>query len=148
MEGDDPFCRIARGEEPAYFVYEDDDLMVILDHMPARFAHSLVVTKGHYAAVEDVPPRLLAKAWLVASALARYLRREAGAVGVNVITNSGAPARQVVFHFHVHVIPHWPDEPEPHRHPLTKEEAERALSLLSGSARLIKEYLDSLGAEA
>jgi histidine triad (HIT) family protein len=38
----------------------------------------------------------LAKAW-----------RELGAPAVNVVTNAGREAGQMVFHMHIHVIPRW-----------------------------------------
>lgn len=142
-EGSDPFCRIARGELSAYFVYQDDDIMVILDHMPISKGHLLVITKRHYTAVEKVPPATLVKAWLTASALAKFYREVAGAPGVNVGTNSGRPANQVVFHFHIHVVPRW--EPGPprrgERHELTEGEAREVLAMTRQAVPIIKEYL-------
>jgi len=74
LRGDDPFCRIARGEGKAYVAYEDEEFMVILDKAPVSFGHALVITREHYEAVQDVPPPTLARAWLIASAVARHLR--------------------------------------------------------------------------
>jgi len=90
----------------------------------------------------------------VAAAVTRYLRERLGAPGVNVVTNSGAQAGQVVFHFHVHVIPRWRDCPPPifsdegvdvsrvaRRHRLTEEEAREVLSGLRGLPEFIRGYL-------
>ncbi|NAZ31635.1 MAG: HIT domain-containing protein [Acidilobus sp.] len=87
--------------------------------------------------------------------MARYLRERLGAPGVNIVTNSGAQAGQVVFHFHVHVIPRWRDCPPPifsdegvdvsrvaRRHRLTEEEAREVLSGLRGLPEFIRGYPD------
>ncbi len=42
------FCRIVRGEAPAWKVYEDDEFVVILDKYPASYGHLLVVSKEHF----------------------------------------------------------------------------------------------------
>ncbi len=145
MRGDDPFCMIAAGKADAYKVYEDDQVMIILDKKPASLGHVLVITKEHYEAVEDVPPDVLVRAWLSASAVAHYLRKVKGALGVNLITNSGSPAGQVVFHFHIHVIPRWDPGPIVRgvRHDLTDEEARRAQAIYEGLHEVIREYLQS-----
>ena len=145
MRGDDPFCRIARGEGKAYVAYEDEEFMVILDKAPVSFGHALVITREHYEAVQDVPPPTLARAWLIASAVARHLRVNRKAPGVNVLTNSGSAAGQVVFHFHIHVIPRWEEAfRRGVRHDLTEDEALRALELYSGLDNVIKEYLSGV----
>ena len=114
MRGDDAFCRIVRGEERAYVAYSDDDTIVMLDRSPICRGHLLVISRGHYEGVDSAPPEVVSRAFLVAAAVARYLRERLGAPGVNVVTNSGAQAGQVVLHLHVHVIPRWRDCPPPH----------------------------------
>ncbi|MGC9072267.1 MAG: HIT domain-containing protein [Acidilobus sp.] len=147
MEPADTFCRIARGEERAYVIYQDEDIMMILDKAPVSLGHALVITREHYEGVQDAPPRLLAKVWVAASAAATFLRKVREAPGVKVVTNSGSPAGQVVFHFHVHVIPSW--EPGPFRrgvrHDLTEEEAQRAIRLYEGVQDVIRSYLKEVG---
>ncbi len=126
------FCRIVEREAPAYIVYEDEDVMAFLDIYPVSKGHTLVIPKKHFRAVEDTPDELLSKVWLTASRIARKFRLEHGAPGVNIVTNSGETAGQVVFHFHVHVIPRWR-----HMHGfwsgrsrLTEEEAKEVLDML------------------
>ncbi len=43
----------------------------------------------------------------LAHRLAKALRDELGAVGVNLRQNSGSRAGQDVFHFHLHVVPRY-----------------------------------------
>ena len=144
------FCDIARGEAPAYVVYENSDLLVILDIFPAEKGHLLVMPREHYESVHDTPPRLTAKVFVTAAALARIYRERLGAPGVNIITNSGALAGQVVFHFHVHVIPRWGQKRGfralfAGRHHLTGEEAREVLEMLRPHTGIIDEALRMAG---
>ncbi len=102
------FCKIVKGEAPAWRVYEDDRTLVILDKYPASRGHLLVVTKEHYTSIMDAPLELAAHAFAVATRFGKVWG-ELGAPGVNIVTNAGREAGQVVFHFHVHVIPRWPE---------------------------------------
>ncbi len=139
------FCAIARGEAPAHVVYEDDDVMVILDKYPVSLGHLLVITREHYEAIHTTPPRLAAKAFLVASALARVYRERLGAPGVKVLTNSGAPAGQVIFHTHIHVVPYWPDRRRVPREEVTEEEARRVIAMLKPHLDVVEEVLAEAG---
>jgi histidine triad (HIT) family protein len=49
------FCKIVRGEIPAYKVYEDNDFLSFLDINPVNPGHTLVIPKTHYRWVWDVP---------------------------------------------------------------------------------------------
>lgn len=49
------FCKIVKGEVPAYKVYEDDDFLAFLDIHPQSPGHTQVITKKHYRWVWDLP---------------------------------------------------------------------------------------------
>ncbi|GBF09231.1 HIT family protein [Aeropyrum pernix] len=140
------FCRIVKGEAEAYTVYKGNGVTVFLDRYPASKGHLLVVPDEHYESIHTAPPRVAAKVWLAASAIARYYREKAGAPAVNVLTNSGRYAGQIIFHFHVHVIPRWgpPRSFWGDRHEITPEEAGEVLDMLRGVEKLIEEYLGEL----
>jgi len=104
------FCRIARGEAPAHIIHEDADVMAFLDINPLSRGHTLVIPKGHYRDLLDLPTAewegVMAAAQRVAGALLRGL----GASGVNLLHASGAAAGQTVFHFHLHLIPRYEND--------------------------------------
>jgi len=108
--------------------------MAFLDKYPVSKGHVLVIPKKHFEGVEDAPDEVLDKAWALASRIARYVRREAGAPGVNIVTNSGREAGQEIFHFHIHVIPRWTRYMEfwGGRRELKDEEAEEVLEMYRG----------------
>jgi histidine triad (HIT) family protein len=49
------FCKIVKGEIPAYKVYEDEKFLAFLDIRPLSPGHALVIPKTHYRFVWDVP---------------------------------------------------------------------------------------------
>ncbi|MCE4619623.1 MAG: HIT family protein [Desulfurococcales archaeon] len=138
------FCNIARGEAPAHIVYEDDSVAVFLDIYPVEKGHLLVIPRSHYESVADAPPRVAARVFATAAALARLYREALGAPGVNVVANSGRPAGQEVFHFHVHVIPRWRGggwRTLFMRHRLTEDEAREVLEMWRPLRGSIGEYV-------
>ncbi|MGC8566838.1 MAG: HIT family protein [Caldisphaera sp.] len=141
------FCEISSGKLPAYKIYEDEDLLVILDKKPVSKGHLLVIPREHYEGIQDTPPNVLAKTWLAASALAKIYRINLNALGVNVLTNSGEAAGQVIFHFHVHVIPRWDLENyrKHSRHDLDDNEAKEVIDMVRPYAELyIKNYISQV----
>ena len=144
------FCDIVRGEVKAHIVYKGRGVVVFLDKYPVSRGHLLVVPEDHYEGVESAPPEVLARVWVAASALARVYREELGAPGVNLVTNSGALAGQVIFHFHVHVIPRWGPYKSfwSTRRELSEEEAREVMRDLRGKAeRAIELYLDRIAGQ-
>ncbi|MCL7040715.1 hypothetical protein MKW94_001967 [Papaver nudicaule] len=59
-EKDCIFCKIIRGELPAFKLYEDDVCLCILDSNPLNHGHSLVIPKSHYTSLEATPPSVVA----------------------------------------------------------------------------------------
>ena len=56
------FCKIVRGEIPAYKVYEDDDFLAFLDINPRSPGHTQIIPKKHFRWVWDIPVATEAKA--------------------------------------------------------------------------------------
>ncbi|MGQ0434499.1 MAG: HIT family protein [Microthrixaceae bacterium] len=107
------FCEIITGQrEAAVIAFHDDDVVVIpaRDQRPTNLGHMLVVTRGHYRNIYDLPPELDEKVWGCVRRVAAALQREFGASGTTIRLNNEPPG-QDVFHLHVHVIPrHLDDE--------------------------------------
>lgn len=101
------FCKLANGEIPTMSVYEDEVVKVIFDAAPATKGHLLVIPKGHYENVFEIPEDVLGKAYGVAKKVAQALKDVTGCDGVNILQNNGEAAGQTVFHLHIHVIPRY-----------------------------------------
>jgi histidine triad (HIT) family protein len=105
------FCAIAKGEGPATIVAEDDRTVAFMDIMPATRGHLLVIPRAHSVDLLSVDADDLAATMQAAKAMAQRVKDRLGADGVNLLNSCGSAAWQTVFHFHVHVIPRYDDDP-------------------------------------
>jgi histidine triad (HIT) family protein len=105
------FCQIAAGEVPAQIIHQDERTVAFMDINPATRGHALVIPRRHAANLLEVDQEDLQAAMLVAQTVARRMPDRLGADGVNLLNSCGSVAWQTVFHFHVHVIPRYSDDP-------------------------------------
>ena|SRR3989344_6194001 len=98
------FCKIVRGEISSTKVYEDEKTLAFLDITPVNIGHTLVIPKEHFQSIYEMPESLLAETMKTAKKISRAVKK-LPADGVNVTINNESAAGQVIFHFHVHVIP-------------------------------------------
>jgi histidine triad (HIT) family protein len=105
------FCKIVAGELPAQIVDEDERTVAFMDINPATRGHALVVPRAHARDLLEIGPEDLNATVLAAQRLAGKVHDRLGADGVNLINSCGQAAWQTVFHFHIHVIPRYEDDP-------------------------------------
>ena len=110
VEQDCIFCRIARREAPAHIGYENKRTLAFLDINPMTRGHTLVIPKRHYRDLFAIPEEELQAVVLTAQRVAQALRRGLGAEGINLLQSNGALAGQVIYHFHLHIVPRYPDD--------------------------------------
>lgn len=106
------FCKIIAGEIPSNTIYEDDEFKVILDAGPATKGHALILPKEHYADLYQIDENVAADAIKLAKRLAIRMEEKLKCDGVNLEQNNREVAGQSVFHFHMHVIPRYKDDPD------------------------------------
>lgn len=103
------FCKIISGEIPTNKVYEDDNIVAILDISQATKGHTLIVAKKHYKNLYDIDENVAADIFRVVPKLANAIKNAFHPIGLNVLVNTEKPL-QTVFHFHVHLIPRYPHD--------------------------------------
>lgn len=103
----DVFCKIIDNEIPSTKIYEDDDVLAIMDISQCTKGHALVMPKKHCESILDCPPETLTKVYKIAQEIANADIKAFGALGVNILTNAKEAAGQSVNHFHVHVLPRY-----------------------------------------
>ena len=104
------FCKIVRGEIPSRKIYEDIDIVAFLDINPANPGHVLIVPKEHSESIDEISENVLKKSIIVTKRIAIVVKKRLGADGINILQNNGQHAGQIVAHFHIHVIPRFPDD--------------------------------------
>src|SRR5438045_2079126 len=82
-----------------------------MDISPATRGHALVIPRRHVTNLLEIEREDLEATMVAAQRLARTLSERLDTDGVNLINSCGAAAWQTVFHFHVHVIPRYEDDP-------------------------------------
>ena len=105
------FCKIVAGELPAQIIDEDERTISFMDISPATRGHALVIPRRHVTNLLEIEREDLEATMVAAQRLARTLSERLDTDGVNLINSCGAAAWQTVFHFHVHVIPRYEDDP-------------------------------------
>jgi histidine triad (HIT) family protein len=103
------FCKIISGEIPTNKVYEDENIVAILDISQATKGHTLIVAKKHYKNLYDIDENVAADIFRVVPKLANAIKNAFHPIGLNVLVNTEKPL-QTVFHFHVHLIPRYPHD--------------------------------------
>lgn len=110
MADDCVFCQIVRGEAEASFVHQDDAIVAFMDIQPITQGHLLVAPREHFVMMKDVPDQTAMRAFRVARMLGVTSEATLGAGGVNLFVADGEVAFQDVPHFHIHVIPRYPQD--------------------------------------
>jgi histidine triad (HIT) family protein len=99
----DIFCKIVRGQIPAYKIWEDENFLAFLDINPQAKGHTLVIPKEHFRWIWDVPNlgEYFEKVREIKEKIQKTLNPEWVEIKVLGID---------VPHAHVHLIPHFEKE--------------------------------------
>lgn len=104
------FCEIIEGNIPSAKVYEDDEVLAILDVSQLTKGHTLVMPKKHVENLLECDDETLQHLILVTKKLAKELCDKLGAEGCNIINNTNPVAGQSVMHLHFHIIPRYGED--------------------------------------
>lgn len=104
------FCEIIKGNIPSKKVYEDDNVLSILDISQTTKGHTLVIPKKHFDNILEADKDTLEKVMSKTQDIAKMLVTNLGAAGCNILVNTGEAAGQTVNHLHVHIIPRYDNE--------------------------------------
>jgi histidine triad (HIT) family protein len=111
MADDCIFCSIVAGDAPATIVDEDEHTIAFMDIHPWTRGHALVIPREHHKNLYEIDDQTLCQVMTAAKRLALQVRDALNADGVNLLNSAERAAWQTVFHFHVHVIPRYEDDP-------------------------------------
>ena len=70
---------------PSYKIFETEHTLSFLDAFPMTPGHALLIPKGHYPFLEDMPPEAVAEVARELPRLSKAVREAVGADGVNVV---------------------------------------------------------------
>lgn len=104
------FCKIVAGDIPSAKVYESESVLAFLDIAPVNQGHALVLPKGHYPTMMDIPSELGSELMEALSRVGKAVMEATGADGLNLMQNNYEAAGQLVHHVHFHLIPRHSDD--------------------------------------
>jgi histidine triad (HIT) family protein len=99
------FCQIIAGKVQSKKIYEDSDILAVLDVNPANPGHMLVMPKEHYSILPQIPNEDIGHLFTVTKALSNAALRSLEVQGSNIIVANGVAAGQRAQHFMIHLIP-------------------------------------------
>lgn len=105
------FCGIVAGDVPAQIVDQDEHTVAFMDINPATKGHALVVPRRHTADLMEVSDEDLARTMAAARRLVRKMEKALSPDGFNILNACRPAAWQTIFHYHLHVIPRYDDDP-------------------------------------
>jgi histidine triad (HIT) family protein len=105
------FCAIVAGEAPAEIIDQDEHTITMMDINPATKGHALVIPRDHTEDLLSIGERDLCNTAVAAQRIAKRMEATLDPDGFNLINACRAAAWQTVFHFHIHVIPRYEDDP-------------------------------------
>jgi len=105
------FCKIVAGELPSERVDEDEHTVAFMDINPWTRGHALVVPRKHTRNLYEIGEEDLRHTAAAGRRLALRMRDGLECDGVNLLNSCEEAAWQTVFHFHLHVIPRFTDDP-------------------------------------
>jgi histidine triad (HIT) family protein len=105
------FCGIVAGDIPGQIVDSDEHTVAFMDRSPATRGHALVVPRRHSADLMEIADEDLGHTMVAARRLARRMKDVLEPDGFNILNSCGPAAWQTVFHFHLHVVPRYEDDP-------------------------------------
>ncbi len=101
------FCAIAGHHAPASILYENEQAMAFLDLFPATMGHALVIPKGHWEGLYELPEQIAGEVMAAAVVVAQGIKRVLSPAGLNLIHATGPAAGQTVPHLHLHLVPRY-----------------------------------------
>jgi histidine triad (HIT) family protein len=109
--GDCIFCDVVAGKIPGEVIDSDERTVTVMDINPATRGHAVVITRAHAENLFDLGDEDLLAAMRTTRRVAERMRATLHPAGFNILHNIGRAAWQSIFHFHVHVIPRYENDP-------------------------------------
>jgi histidine triad (HIT) family protein len=105
------FCKVIAGEIPGEVIDSDERTLTVMDINPATRGHVVVMTRAHVENLLGLGDEDLLAVMHTVQRVTERLRERLQPDGFNILHNIGRAAWQSIFHFHMHVIPRYKDDP-------------------------------------
>lgn len=104
------FCKIVNKEIPCFKIHETPNTIAFLDISQVTKGHTLVIPKQHYQDLLSLTPEIMKEISEAVLEVTHLLKTKLHVNNFNLLNNSGALAGQEVPHFHMHILPRYPND--------------------------------------
>jgi len=101
------FCEIIAGRIDSIKIYEDMDILVLMEIMPASKGHILILPKHHYQYIQEIPDPLMTKLIYFVKTISPILIKILDAKSLSIYIPQGQLAGQRIQHFVINIIPRY-----------------------------------------
>lgn len=99
------FCKMINKEIPARFVYEDEDVVAVLDINPRSKGHTMVIPRFHAPTILELPDDKIESLFSAVKKVTKKLENSLNPDGFTMGINHKEISGQTVDHLHFHIIP-------------------------------------------
>lgn len=99
------FCKIAQKKIDAKIIDENENAIAFLDAFPLTAGHTLVITKKHYAKLQEVELDQMTYLFNLIHKILPPIEKGTGVQSTLIAIHNGKDAGQVIPHLHVHIVP-------------------------------------------
>lgn len=99
------FCNIVNKTNNSYIIYENKQVIAILDIDPINEGHILIITKKHYLDLDEIPQKELSEIFILAQKIVKALKKIYPLNGYSIMQNGGG--FNDIGHFHLHIFPRY-----------------------------------------
>ncbi len=128
------FCAIVAGDIPSHKIYQDDQILAIMDVGHVNRGHTLVIAKSHAETMMDLDEDTAAQAFRIANRVAKAQEKTYAPAGITILQANRPAGFQTVPHFHLHVLPREEDDGVGLTWP-AKNPAQETLAEIAGELR-------------
>ena len=104
------FCKIGQKKIDANIIEENEDAIAFLDAFPLTAGHTLVITKNHYAKLQDIRFDEINNMFKLAYKILPSIEEGTDVQGTLLAIHNGKDAGQEIPHVHLHIVPRQPND--------------------------------------
>jgi histidine triad (HIT) family protein len=99
------FCKIALRKIDAKIIDENENAIAFLDAFPLTAGHTLVITKKHYAKLQEIEFDQITHLFKLVHKILSPIEKGTAVRSTLIAIHNGKDAGQVIPHIHVHIVP-------------------------------------------
>ena len=132
------FCKIVGKEIGAEIIYEDEDIVAILDIHPRAPGHTIILPRVPAENILGLPEGQISGVFQGVKKVTDLLNRSLKPDGFTIGINHGKVSGQTIDHLHIHIIPRWDGDGGGSLHSVVNNSSKESLEHIKGLIKKLK----------